>query len=183
MGPMEQALFSGHFGARKHATKLLSPAHPLPQLHDLGSVMPPVQACIGRVASSVSTPRSPTLSFSKRRRTPIGTNTISWTLHKQLPKLHLTVPSGVAPPHLQGQYVECDPRCSRLDPGGHGFRSPAAASDHHHRHRPPSAVSSRRNRSSMLPLADLASKILRARQYHFQVLECFGSSSYSYRSA
>ena len=31
---------------------------------------------------------------------PIGTNTISWAFHKLLPTLQLTVPSGVAPPHL-----------------------------------------------------------------------------------
>jgi integrase len=43
---------------------------------------------------------SPTFSFNKRRRTPIGTNTISWAFHKLLPALQLTVPSGVAPPHL-----------------------------------------------------------------------------------
>ncbi len=45
-------------------------------------------------------PESPTFSFNKRRRTPIGTNTISWAFHKLLPALQLTVPSGVAPPHL-----------------------------------------------------------------------------------
>jgi integrase len=45
-------------------------------------------------------PESPTFSFDKRRRTPIGTNTISWTFHKLLPALQLAVPSGVAPPHL-----------------------------------------------------------------------------------
>ncbi len=39
-------------------------------------------------------------SFDKRKRTPIGTNTISWAFHKLLPTLQLTVPSGVAPPHL-----------------------------------------------------------------------------------
>lgn len=39
-------------------------------------------------------------SFQKQRRTPIGVNTISWTFHKLLPALQLTVPSGVAPPHL-----------------------------------------------------------------------------------
>jgi integrase len=39
-------------------------------------------------------------SFDKRKRTPIGTNTISWTFHKLLPALHLTIPTGVAPPHL-----------------------------------------------------------------------------------
>lgn len=39
-------------------------------------------------------------SFSKRKRTPIGTGTISWTFHKILPSLHLKVPPGVAAPHL-----------------------------------------------------------------------------------
>jgi integrase len=38
-------------------------------------------------------------SFDKRKRTPIGPNTISWTFHKLLPALQLTVPSGVRPPH------------------------------------------------------------------------------------
>lgn len=45
-------------------------------------------------------PDYPVFSFSKQKRTPIGTNTISWTFHKLLPTLQLTVPSGVAPPHL-----------------------------------------------------------------------------------
>jgi integrase len=45
-------------------------------------------------------PESPTFSFNKRRRSPIGTNTISWAFHKLLPSLQLTIPSGVAPPHL-----------------------------------------------------------------------------------
>ena len=45
-------------------------------------------------------PESPTFSFNKRRRTPIGTNTISWAFHKLLPELQLTIPSGVSPPHL-----------------------------------------------------------------------------------
>jgi len=45
-------------------------------------------------------PESPTFSFNKQRRTPVGTNTISWTFHKLLPALQLTIPSGVAPPHL-----------------------------------------------------------------------------------
>ncbi len=39
-------------------------------------------------------------SFDKQKRTPIGTGTISWTFHKLLPALQLTVPSGVAAPHL-----------------------------------------------------------------------------------
>jgi site-specific recombinase XerD len=42
----------------------------------------------------------PVFSFAKRNRTPIGTNTISWTFHKLLPALQLTVPSGIASPHL-----------------------------------------------------------------------------------
>jgi site-specific recombinase XerD len=45
-------------------------------------------------------PDCPVFSFAKRKRTPIGTNTISWTFHKLLPALHLTVASGVAAPHL-----------------------------------------------------------------------------------
>jgi site-specific recombinase XerD len=40
------------------------------------------------------------LSFAKRKRTPIGPSTVSWTFHKLLPRLHLTIPSGVAAPHL-----------------------------------------------------------------------------------
>lgn len=39
-------------------------------------------------------------SFDRRKRAPIGTNTISWTFHKLLPALQLTLPSGVKPPHL-----------------------------------------------------------------------------------
>jgi site-specific recombinase XerD len=45
-------------------------------------------------------PESPMFSFNKRRRSPIGTNTISWAFHKLLPTLQLTVPSGVRPPHV-----------------------------------------------------------------------------------
>jgi integrase len=45
-------------------------------------------------------PDSPVFSFNKRKRKPIGPNTISYTFHKLLPKLRLLVPSGVAPPHL-----------------------------------------------------------------------------------
>jgi integrase len=45
-------------------------------------------------------PDSPMFSFNKRRRTPVGSNTISWAFHKLLPALQLTIPSGVAPPHL-----------------------------------------------------------------------------------
>jgi integrase len=39
-------------------------------------------------------------SFGKQKRTPIGTNTISWTFHKLVAGLNFVVPSGVAPPHL-----------------------------------------------------------------------------------
>ena len=46
------------------------------------------------------TPDFPVFSFCKQKRTPIGTHTISWTFHKLLPALRLTVPSGVAAPHL-----------------------------------------------------------------------------------
>lgn len=45
-------------------------------------------------------PECPAFSFNKRNRKAIGTNTISWAFHKLLPALQLTVPSGVAPPHL-----------------------------------------------------------------------------------
>lgn len=45
-------------------------------------------------------PHLAVFSFDKRKRTPIGANTISWTFHKLLPALHLMVPTGVAPPHL-----------------------------------------------------------------------------------
>jgi site-specific recombinase XerD len=45
-------------------------------------------------------PDSPVFSFYKRKRKPIGTNTISWTFHKLLPQLQLVIPSGVASPHL-----------------------------------------------------------------------------------
>jgi integrase len=45
-------------------------------------------------------PESPAFSFNKGNRTAIGTNTISWAFHKLLPALQLTVPSGVAQPHL-----------------------------------------------------------------------------------
>jgi site-specific recombinase XerD len=45
-------------------------------------------------------PDSSAFSFDKRKRTPIGANTISWAFHKLLPSLQLTIPSGVAPPHL-----------------------------------------------------------------------------------
>ena len=45
-------------------------------------------------------PTGSAFSFDRRKRRPIGANTISWTFHKLLPALQLTVPSGVAPPHL-----------------------------------------------------------------------------------
>ena len=43
---------------------------------------------------------SPVFSFNKRKKTPIGTNTISFTFHKLLPALQLAVQPGVASPHL-----------------------------------------------------------------------------------
>lgn len=45
-------------------------------------------------------PDDPVFSFSRRKRKPIRTNVISWTFHKLLPELDLTVPAGVATPHL-----------------------------------------------------------------------------------
>jgi len=39
-------------------------------------------------------------SFNRRKGTPIGVNTISWTFHKLLPTLKLSVPPGTTPPHL-----------------------------------------------------------------------------------
>jgi hypothetical protein len=44
--------------------------------------------------SGQSPPESPTFSFNKRKRSPIGANTISWAFHKLLPSLQLTIPSG-----------------------------------------------------------------------------------------
>lgn len=45
-------------------------------------------------------PDGSVFSFDRHNRRPIGTNTISWTFHKLLPAVQLTIPSGVAPPHL-----------------------------------------------------------------------------------
>jgi site-specific recombinase XerD len=45
-------------------------------------------------------PDDPVFSFARQKRTPVGTNTISWTFHKLIPELNLVVPAGVAPPHL-----------------------------------------------------------------------------------
>jgi len=39
-------------------------------------------------------------SFGRQKRTPIGTNTISWTFHKLVVGLNFVAPPGVAPPHL-----------------------------------------------------------------------------------
>jgi integrase len=39
-------------------------------------------------------------SFAKDRRKPINPNTISWTFHKLVATLNLSIPAGVAPPHL-----------------------------------------------------------------------------------
>lgn len=43
---------------------------------------------------------TPVFTFNKRKRTPIGTNTISSTFHKLLPALQLAGQPGVASPHL-----------------------------------------------------------------------------------
>jgi len=45
-------------------------------------------------------PEQPLFSFSRHTSRPICPNTISWTFHQLLPELSLTVPAGVAPPHL-----------------------------------------------------------------------------------
>lgn len=45
-------------------------------------------------------PEQPLFSFSRPTARPIYPNTISWTFHQLLPALSLTVPAGVAPPHL-----------------------------------------------------------------------------------
>jgi integrase len=43
---------------------------------------------------------APMFSFTKEIRRPVGKGTISWTFHKLLPALNLTIPSGTAAPHL-----------------------------------------------------------------------------------
>lgn len=45
-------------------------------------------------------PEQPLFSFSRRTSRPIYPNTISWTFHQLLPELSLTIPTGVASPHL-----------------------------------------------------------------------------------
>jgi integrase len=45
-------------------------------------------------------PEEPVFSFDKRKRRPIRTNTISWTFHKLVSTLGVTIPSGVSAPHL-----------------------------------------------------------------------------------
>jgi integrase len=45
-------------------------------------------------------PEQPLFSFSRPTARPICPNTISWTFHQLLRALSLTVPAGVAPPHL-----------------------------------------------------------------------------------
>ena len=45
-------------------------------------------------------PEAPVFTLNKRKRIPISTDTISWTFHKLVPALQLTIPSGVRPPHL-----------------------------------------------------------------------------------
>jgi integrase len=45
-------------------------------------------------------PDAPVFSFGKQKRTPVGTNAISWTFHKLVAGGNFVVPTGVAPPHL-----------------------------------------------------------------------------------
>jgi integrase len=45
-------------------------------------------------------PEAPVFTLNKRKRIPISTGTITWTFHKLVPALQLTIPSGVRPPHL-----------------------------------------------------------------------------------
>ena len=45
-------------------------------------------------------PEQPLFSFSRKTSRPICPKTISWTFHQLLPALSLTIPQGVAPPHL-----------------------------------------------------------------------------------
>jgi len=45
-------------------------------------------------------PGQPLFSFSRACARPMCPTTISWTFHQLLPELTLTVPPGVAPPHL-----------------------------------------------------------------------------------
>ena len=61
-----------------------------------------ITAFLGREESrfGLISPDGAVFSFNKQTRAPIGVNTISWAFHKLLPALQLTVPSGVAPPHL-----------------------------------------------------------------------------------
>ena len=44
-------------------------------------------------------PDCPVFSFATRQRKAIATNTISWTFHKLLPALKLTIPPGTSAPH------------------------------------------------------------------------------------
>ena len=59
-------------------------------------------AFLQREESSYGTivPDGPVFSFAKQQRRPIGKGTISWTFHKLLPVLNLTIPPGTAAPHL-----------------------------------------------------------------------------------
>jgi integrase len=45
-------------------------------------------------------PEHAMFSFARDRRKPISPNTISWTFHKLVATLNLSIPAGVAPPHL-----------------------------------------------------------------------------------
>ena len=53
-----------------------------------------------QVRLGVLSPEQPVFSFSQDGGRPINPNTISWNFHRLLPELQLTVPPGVAPPHL-----------------------------------------------------------------------------------
>ena len=63
-------------------------------------------------------PESPTFSFTKRRRTPIGTNTISWAFHKLLPALEISGASARSgwkpPPFLRNCYPSRDQEAHRI---------------------------------------------------------------------
>jgi integrase len=53
-----------------------------------------------REASGPIPPGFPLFSFSKGKQRPICPKSISWTFHKLLPALELSIPAGVAPPYL-----------------------------------------------------------------------------------
>lgn len=53
-----------------------------------------------QVRLGVLSPEQPVFSFSRNGMRPIHPNTISGNFHQLLPELNLSVPPGVAPPHL-----------------------------------------------------------------------------------